>query len=130
MLIGPPDMSATVQRFSMGGVSLRTYAPSSTTADGMIASGGFVDAPITAHVFPALGEDIARLELQSPSNVVEIHDPVLGRLSAVTKGSQARASVVVWNSKTYEVKALGEWWGGPLGTKGYQQAWAQEVVRA
>jgi len=129
MLIGPPDMSGTVERFSMSGVSLRTYGPGVPTAEGHIASSGFVDAPIIAHVFPAKCADIARLELQSPGNVVEVHDPVLGRMKAVTKGDSDRASVIVWQSKTFEVKALGEWWGGSDGNAGYQQAWAQEVKR-
>lgn len=128
MLIGPPDMSGTVQRFAMAGVALRTYSPDTTLPGGLIAAGATVDEPIAVHVFPAKGQDIARLELQSVGAVLEVHDPIRGRLRAVTK-SQDRASVIIWQSKTYEVKALGEWWGGSDGSKGYQQAWVQEVTR-
>ena len=37
------------------------------------------------------------------------------RLRAVRQGSQARGTVIVWNGRTYEVQALGEWIGGAAG---------------
>lgn len=127
MLIGPPDLSSTVERFSFP-IVVRDYAADTATDEFLIAAGSTTDNATIGHVFPAKGADIARLELQSPGAVVEVHTPYKDMRVAV-QGSQLRGSVVVWNGREYEVQALGDWWSGPDGQSGYQQAWAQEVTR-
>jgi len=129
VILGPPNLASTVERFSMAGLVERTYGPDSTTAEGMIAAGAVVDTPLVAHIFPAPGDTVARLELQGGGAVVEVHVPERGRVRAVRKGSQDRGTVIVWLGRTYEVQQLGEWYSGADGSTGYQQAWAQEVVR-
>lgn len=122
-------MAGTVERFSQVGLVERVYAADVTTADGMIAAPSFVDTPIVAHMFPAAGDDVQRLELQSGGSTYEVHVPERDRLRAVRKGSQERGTVIVWFGRLFEVRALGEWIGDPDGSGGYQQAWAQEVLR-
>lgn len=127
MMFGPPDMSGTVERFSFP-ITIRDYLPSTTTSDGYIASSGHTDIPTVGHPFPARGSDIARLELQSPGATLELHTPFKD-LRVAVQGSTLRGSVLVWQSREYEVQALGEWFAGSDGESGYQQAWVQEVTR-
>lgn len=126
MILGPPNLVSTVERFSMA-MALRDYAPDSTTPDGMIAAGATVDTPIVGHYFPAKGDDVERLELQSPGSVYECHIPAAPVLIA-RKGSQQRGSVLVFDGRTFEVVELGQWFHG-VGTTGYRQCFAQEVLR-
>ena len=127
-MFGPPDLSDVVESFSFP-IVIRDYAPSSTVAGGLIAAGATVDTPTTGHAFPAKGGDIERLRSQSPGSVLELHTASKDLRIAV-KGSQARGSVLVFQSKTYEVRGLGEWFAGSDGQSGYQQAWVQEVTRS
>ncbi len=127
MPLGPPDLRSTVASFSVP-IVVRDYLPSTTTVEGLIASNGYTDTPTTGHPFPAAASDIQRLELQSPGAVIECHTPAED-LRVAVKGSTERGSVIVWQSREYEVRALGEWWAGPAGTDTYQQVWAQEVRR-
>ena len=129
MILGSPNMAGTVKRFSQTGLLERTYGPTSTTSDGMLAAGAPVDVPIVAHLFPARGNDVQRLELQSGGATYEIHVPERDRLRSVQKGSPARGTVIIWQARTFEVVALGEWIGSSNGAGGYQQAWVQEVKR-
>jgi len=126
---GPPDLSGVVKSYSMP-ITVRDYAPETTTAEGLVAAGAPTDTPSIGHYFPANGRDIARLELQSPGAVHEIHLPERGTVRAVVKGSSNRSSVVIFgDGTTHEVQALGAWFSGSGGTAGYQQAWIQEVKR-
>lgn len=124
-----PNMAETVRNLSQEGLFERIYAPSVVTADGLISAPGYTDVELVAHMFPAPGDAVARLELQSGGSTYEIHVPERDRIRAARKGSQARGTVIVWAGRTYEVMALGEWIGDADGSGGYQQAWAQEVIR-
>jgi hypothetical protein len=127
-MMGPPDLSGVVDSFSMP-IVVRDYAADSVTAEGLIAAGAAVDVASVGHYFPAKGDDIARLELQSGGGAYEVHVPQRHTLTAVVQGSQQRASVVIFEGRTFEVAALGRWFSGPNGAAGYQQAWVQEVTR-
>ena len=128
MLIGPPDMSGTVERFSFP-IVIRDYdGPGTVTGEGYIAAGSVTDTPTIGHMFPAKGDVVARLELQSPGAVQELHTP-FQELRAAVKGSTLRGSVVVFRAREYEVRELGLWHSNSDGLAGYQQAWVQEVKR-
>ncbi len=60
--------------------------------------------------------------------MLEYHTPAKD-LRVAVKGSTLRGTVLVWQSREYEVQALGEWFAGPDGESGYQQSWVQEVKR-
>lgn len=128
MILGPPDLTSVVQSYSSP-MAIRDYAASATTADGMKAAGATADIETLGHFFPAKGDDIARLELQSPGSTYEVHIPFSAVL-IVRKGSSQRGSLLVFDGgRTFEVVGLGQWFHG-VGTTGYRQCWAQEVKRS
>ncbi len=127
-MFGPPNLRSTVESFSMPMV-IRDYAASSTTADGQLAAGATSDLATAGHFFPAKGDDIQRLELQSPGSTFEVHIPYAVAL-ITRKGDQQRGSLLVFNGgRTFEIVGIGEWFDGD-GSGGYQQCWAQEVKRS
>jgi hypothetical protein len=127
VIVGPPDLTSTVESFSMPMV-IRDYGATTTTADGMLAAGATSDTSSIGHYFPAPGDAIERLELQSPGSVFEVHVPRDAVLVA-RKGDQQRGSLLVFaGGRTFEVVGIGEWFHG-TGAGGYRQCWAQEVVR-
>ena len=97
-------------------------------SSGATAAGSVTDTPTIGHMFPAKGDVVARLELQSPGAVQELHTP-FQELRAAVKGSTLRGSVAIFRGREYEVQALGQWFSGSDGLAGYQQAWVQEVKR-
>lgn len=127
MLIGPPNMSSTVERFSFA-IEVVEYAGVPETDEGLIPGGAETVTPSLGHFFPVDGETIERLELQNPGAVFGLHVPTPA-LTAVTKGSTQRASVLRFGGKDYEVKSLQPWLEGPAGTETWQVAVVQEVKR-
>ena len=128
MILGPPNMVSTVRSFSSG-LIFRQYSPDSVTPDGMIAAGATTGTQGVGHYFPARGDDVARLELQSAGSTYEVHLPDAEGL-VVRKGSQQRGTLLVFDAgRTFEIVALGQWFHGNGSQGGYQQCWAQEVVR-
>ena len=74
MILGPPNLVSVVKSYSMP-MAIRDYAATSTTTDGMLAAAATVDTPSLGHYFPAPGDAIERLDLQSPGSVYEVHVP-------------------------------------------------------
>ena len=128
MMFGPPQMASTVARFSSTGIGLVDYGASVDNGEGLLAGDPQPPTPIVGHYFPAPGETITRLELESSANVLEVHTPEPS-LTAQTKGSSQRGSVLVIDSKTYAVVSLAPWFDGPAGDVSWQVAICQEVVR-
>lgn len=127
MLIGPPEMGSTVARFSFP-ISVVDYAADTVTGENMIAAGAEILTQTFGHKFPLAGEEIDRLELQSPGAVFALHTPAPDLVVAV-KGSKQRGSVLRFDGRDYEVKALKPWEGGPAGAAVWHEAIVQEVVR-
>ena len=126
MMFGPPAMTAVVSLFSMPMAAV-DYGATTTTAEGELAGDPLASRPTVGHYFPANGDDIERLNLQSPGAKIEVHTP-FPDLVIAQQGSDQRGSLLLIQGKTYEVMALGRWWE-QAGAEGYQQAWAQEVTR-
>jgi hypothetical protein len=131
MGLGPPNMSATVARFSFPGTRRRA-GPWTTNADGLRTRGADVDTVSEGHLFPASGDILSRFALQDVAGLYELHTPL--EMRAPEREGETPpdrwVAVVQGRQRVLEVVAAGPWMEGPTGATTWNVAVLQEVSAA
>ena len=126
-LLGPPDLSGTVDRFAWP-VTRHRYAASTTNADGYRVPGATASASITAHVTMPSGQQIQRLpegiepgdaRIAYTSADLRVADPVTG----------ARGDEIDVFGERYQVAAIRPYRAGASGAASYIEATLVRVRR-
>lgn len=126
-LLGPPDLSGTVDRFSWS-VTRRRYAASTTDSQGYRIAGSVTTAAITMHVTMPSGQQIQRI----PEGI-EPGDARIGYTSADLRVADpdtgARGDEVDVFGERFQVAAIQPYRAGSTGAASYIAATLVRVRR-
>lgn len=125
-MIGPPNMAATVRRFSYPVSRWRYAAAASVTATGWMVSGAPVQSAIIAHVTPAPGKVIEQLpEGHEGKRTVVVYTADELRVADIE--AQLRGDLVEHDGAVFEVIKRGAWTMGAAGATTWRDHVAVQV---
>lgn len=126
MTLGPPDMSATVRRFSYPVTRWRYPSAPTVNAQGYAVQAYPTSSQITAHIHPAPGKVLQQLpEGHTGKAAVVIY--TADEVQIGSEETQVRGDLVEHDGRVWEVIQRGQWTGKSAGASTYLAFVAVEV---